>query len=107
MDWYQQWLDEERKWIGKYQNKIIATSILKVVPATLIGLCVIYGGITYVEEKNVGIGIIGGLTLGIVISGIYLLILLAGLRPGKYVGMINLAVKRITHGCSGKGTACS
>ena len=46
MDWYQQWLDEERKWIGKYQNKIIATSILKVVPATLIGLCVIYGGIT-------------------------------------------------------------
>ena len=97
MDWYQQWLDEERKWIGKYQNKIIATSILKVVPATLIGLCVIYGGITYVEEKNVGI----------VISGIYLLILLAGLRPGKYVGMINLAVKRITHGCSGKGTACS
>lgn len=95
MNWYQQWLDEERKWIGKYQNKIIIMNILKVVPATLIGLCVIYGGITYAEEKNAGIGIIGGLTLGIVISGIYLLILLVGLRPGKYVGMINSTVKRL------------
>lgn len=61
MNRYQKWLHEEKKWIGKYQKKIIAKSILKVVPATLIGLCTLFGIMTYVEEKNAGIGIAGGL----------------------------------------------
>lgn len=95
MNWYQKWLDEEKKWIGKYQNKIMAMSILKVVPATIIGLCAVFGCITYVEEKNAGTGIVGGLTFGIFISVIYLLILLAGLRPGRYVRMIKSAVKQL------------
>ncbi len=95
MDWYQKWLQEEKGWIGKYQNKIITMSILKVVPATLIGLCAIFGGMTYVEEKNAGIGIIGGLMFGIFISAIYLFFLLVGLRPGRYVRMIESAVKQL------------
>lgn len=95
MDWYQKWLQEEKRWIGNYQNKIIKMSILKVIPATLIGLCAIFGGMTYVQEKNAGIGIIGGLALGIFICVIYLLGLLAGLRPGRYVRMINSAVKQL------------
>ncbi|MDE6625947.1 MAG: hypothetical protein K2K56_06215 [Lachnospiraceae bacterium] len=95
MDWYQKWLQEEKRWIGKYQNKIITMSILKVVPATLIGLCAIFGGMTYVEEKNAGIGIIGGLAFGIFISAIYLFILLVGLRPGRYVRMVKSAVKQL------------
>lgn len=95
MNWYQKWLDEEKKWIGKYQNKIMIMSILKVVPATLIGLCAIFGGMTYVEEKNAGIGIIGGLAMGIFVSAIYLFALLMGLRPGRYVRMIKSAVKQL------------
>lgn len=95
MNWYQKWLHEEKKWIGKYQKKIIAMSILKVVPATLIGLCTLFGIMTYVEEKNAGIGIAGGLVFGILVSGFYLLILLAGLRPGRYVRMIKSAVKQL------------
>lgn len=82
MNWYQKWLHEEKRWIGKYQNKIITMSILKVVPATLLGLCAIFGGMTYVEEKNARNGIIGDLTFGIFISANYLFILLVGLRRG-------------------------
>lgn len=95
MNWYQKWLREEKRWIEKYQNKIITMSVLKVIPATLIGLCAIFGSITYVEEKNAGIGIIGGLTFGIFISAIYLFILLVRLRPGRYVRMIKLAVEQL------------
>lgn len=95
MNWYQKWLEEEKEWIGKYQNKIITMSILKVVPATIIGLCAVFGAMTYVDEKNAVTGIIGGLGLGIFISAIYLFILLMGLRPGRYVKMIKSAVKQL------------
>lgn len=95
MNWYQRWLEEEKKWIGKYQNKIITMSILKVIPATIVGLCVIFGAMTYVDEKDAGIGIIGGLSLGVFISSVYLFILLMGLRPGRYVGKIKSAVKQL------------
>lgn len=95
MNWYQKWLHEEKRWIGKYKNKIITMSILKVIPATLIGLCAIFGGMTYVEEKNAWIGIAGGLMFGIFISAVYLFLLLAGLRPGRYVRMIKSAVKQL------------
>lgn len=95
MDWYQKWLHEEKRWIGEYKNKVITMSILKVIPATNIGLCAIFGGVTYVEEKNAWIGITGGLALGIFISAIYLFILLMGLRPGRYVRKIKSAVKSL------------
>ena len=95
MDWYQRWLHEEKKWIGKYQNKIITMSILKVIPATLIGLCAIMGGMSYMDEKNAWSGIAAGLILGVFISVVYFLILLVGLRPGRYARMINSAVKQL------------
>lgn len=95
MDWYQKWLYEEKKWIGEYQKKIIAMSILKVIPATLIGLCVLFGIMTYLDEGNAGTGVAGGLMLGIIVSVFYLLILLPGLSPGRYVRKIKSAVRQL------------
>lgn len=95
MNWYRRWLGEEKKWIGKYQNKIIALSLSKVIPLTLLGLCAIFGAMTYMEDGNAGVGILGGLGFGLFISICYFMILLAALRPGRYVRKIQSAVKQM------------
>ena len=70
-------------------------SILKVIPATLIGLCVLFGIMTYVDEGNAGIGIVGGLVFGLIVSAFYLLILIPALSPGRYVRKIKSTVKQL------------
>lgn len=95
MNWYQKWLYEEKKWIGAYQKKIITMSVLKVIPATIIGLCAFFGIMTYVQGEGAGIGIMGGIMAGIFVSAFYLLILIPGLRPGRYVKMIRSAVDQL------------
>lgn len=95
MHWYKRWLEEEKKWIGKYQNKMIALSLCKVIPMTLFGLCAVFGAMTYMEDGNTGIGILGGLGFGLFISFCYFIILLAALRPGRYVRKIQSAVRQM------------
>ncbi len=95
MNSYQNWIQEEKKWIGKYQKKIIIMSVLKVIPATLIGLSVFFGAVTYLQDGDAGIGIMGGFAMGIMVSAVYLLILILALRPGRYVRKIQSAVKQL------------
>lgn len=95
MSYYRSWLAEEKKWIGKYQKKIIALSLCKVIPMTLLGLCAIFGAMTYMEDGNAGIGILGGLGFGLFISFCYFMILLASLRPGRYVKKIQSVVRQM------------
>lgn len=93
MNSYERWLREEKQWIGEYQRKLMVMSILRVIPAALLILCALFGGLSYMDEGNALTGITAGLMLGILVSAVYLLFLVLGLRPGRYVSKIKSAVK--------------
>ncbi len=42
MDTYGQWLKAEKEWIGSYCKKVKVMSVLKVVPATIIILALLF-----------------------------------------------------------------
>jgi len=93
MNSYNLWLKEEKDWIGAYQKKVMTMSFLQVIPFTLLILCALFGGLSYMDEGDALGGIVGGLSIGIFFSVIYLLFLVLGLRPGRFVGKVKAAVK--------------
>lgn len=95
MNWYQKWLQEEKKWIGAYQKKIFRMSILQVIPATLIGLAALFGFLSAVGGDNFLDGAGAGLMLGALVSIVYLLILIPALSPSRYVRKIKSTVKKM------------
>lgn len=95
MDWYKRWLSTEKEWIGAYQRKIKRMSILKVIPATILALCIFFSVMCYINGGDIMIGIVGGLFVGIFISLCYLLILRAGLNPKLYVRQVDAAVSEL------------
>lgn len=95
MNWYKRWLSKEKEWIGAYQRKIMLMSVLKVIPATLFGLCIFFSVMTYINGGGIMIGIIGGVSLGMCICLFYMLILRIGLNPKLYVRQINAAVQEM------------
>lgn len=92
MDWYQSWLSKEKEWIGAYQRKIMMMSVLKVIPASLLGLCIFFSIMCYINGGELMIGIIGGLSIGMFIALFYMLILRIGLNPKRYVRQVDAAV---------------
>lgn len=95
MDWYKRWLLEEKEWIGAYQRKIMLMSVLKVIPATFLGLCIFFSAMCYINRGEIMIGIIGGLSLSMFICFFYMLILHIGLNPKHYVRQINATVSEL------------
>lgn len=95
MDYYQQWLQEEKDWIGAYQKKIIRMSILQVIPGTLIGLAALFGLLGVAGGNNFLEGAGAGLMLGILVTAFYLLILIPSLSPKRYVRKVKSAVKQL------------
>lgn len=95
MNSYEQWLTEEKEWISEYQKKIMTRYFLQMVPFTLVVLCALFGAVTYMDGGSLLSGIGAGLAMGIFVSVIYLLFLIAGLRPGRYVKMVQKAVKQL------------
>ena len=99
MDTYQKWLQSERDWINTYCRKIrrqalcITTPLVVAILAILFGvLSVLNGGST----EDLLYGAFGGLMLGIVVCGIYLLILLPSLSPNRYAKKIEKSVRELS-----------
>ena len=95
MVYYQQWLQEEKDWIGAYQKKIIRMSILQVVPGVLIGLAALFGLLSVVGGDDFLTGAFGGLMLGVFVCAVYLLFMIPALSPKRYVKKVKKAVKQL------------
>lgn len=95
---YQKWLETEKNWISLYCKRTIRLSIFRVIPLTLLGLMIFFGGMAYMNggSEALGIGIFGGLSTGVFVCSIYLLILLMGLRSGRYVRKIENSVNSLS-----------
>lgn len=93
--WYHKWLHEEKNWIAQYQKKIIWKSCFQIIPAVLIILVALFGGLAYIDEEDVYSGIASGLYLGGMISIPYLGGVILFLRPGRYVRKIKSAVRKM------------
>lgn len=96
---YEQWLEAERQWIGEYCSKIKRKTILRIVPAVLIILTVLFGLID-IANGNTEIKILlenamGGFMIGVIVCTIYLAIVLPRLSPKQYIKKIEKAVKQI------------
>lgn len=99
MSMYQQWLNEEKEWIGEYCTRTRRNTLLKVVPLTIIGTAVLLGGISFLGSGNVEdllMGVIGGLFFGVVISLFALFIIFINLRPDRYGRKIEQSVAALS-----------
>jgi len=95
---YQKWLKEEEKWIGKYCDRTIRSSILKTIPATVLGCMFLLGGIRFLDRgsmEDAMMGVLAGLIFGLIISVFFLLAIVGGLRPAKYVRKIECSVREM------------
>lgn len=94
---YQNWLKREAEWMSDYCRRTRKTSILKVVPMTLVGMTLIFGilGALGGGTGELLSGAVAGLTLGVFICAFYLVILLVMLRPGRYVSKLEKSVRTL------------
>lgn len=91
MDTYQKWLQSEREWINTYCRKIRRQTLCITTPLILAGLAILFGVLSVVgggSMEDMLYGAFGGLLMGMFICGIYLLILLPKLSPGRYTKKI-------------------
>lgn len=99
MDRYGQWLSAEKNWIGGYCNKVKLMSILKVIPATVIILALLFGGLAAagsgMSAGSIIEGALGGLFIGVFVCVIYIAILFPLLSPKRYIKSIDRTVSKM------------
>lgn len=104
---YEQWLEAEQKWIGEYCSKTKRKMVLKVVPAVLIILTVLFGLMDLVngntEIKILLENAMGGFMIGVIVCAVYLVIVLPKLSPKRYIKKIEKAVRQLELSESEKG----
>ena len=99
MNTYERWLQAEMEWISTYCNKIRRQALCITTPAILIGSAIVIGGLTAVGGggmEDFGYGAFSGFVLGAAVCGIYLLVLLPGLKPKRYAKKIDKCVKGLS-----------
>ena len=93
---YQSWLSREAEWMNSYCRRTRKTSILKVVPMTLVGIALVFGVLGMLGGGGEFLsGAVAGLALGAFICAFYLVILLVMLRPGRYVRKLEKSVREL------------
>lgn len=93
---YQSWLSREAEWMNSYCRRTRKTSILKVVPMTLVGMALVFGVLGMLGGGGEFLsGAVAGLALGAFICAFYLVILLVMLRPGRYVRKLEKSVREL------------
>lgn len=92
---YQTWLYKNREWIGAYCSYTRKISIRKVVPLILVLLALLFGFEGF-KDGDLTEGIINGLTRGLVISGIYLVITFPSLTPAWYIWKLKKSVQKLS-----------
>ena len=96
---YERWLQEEMKWIGVYCNKMRRQALFVTTPCILLGAAVLIGALAAFGGGSLtdfGYGAFGGFFAGVMICGIYLLVLLPGLRPKRYAKKLNKCVRGLS-----------
>lgn len=96
---YQTWLNNDREWIGAYCSRTRKSSLTKVVPLTLLLSALVLGGMGILNGGGVAAlltGIIGGLVFGLIVCGIYLLILMTNLNPARYTRKLEQSVRELS-----------
>lgn len=99
MDTYQKWIQSEREWINTYCKKIRRQALCITTPLVLAVLAILFGGLSALgggSMEEVLEGCFGGFLLGMLVCGIYLLILLPGLRPSRYTGKIEKNIRALS-----------
>ena len=97
MSYYERWLTAEKEWIGTYCSETKKKSLCRTVPMVLIVLTAIFGLMPLMggTAEDAMYGAFGGFMLGLIVCAIYLLILLPGLNPKRYVKKVEAAVKAL------------
>ena len=97
MSYYERWLTAEKEWIGEYCNKTKKRSLCRTIPLVLIVMTAIFGLMPLLggTAEDAMYGAVGGFIFGLIICGFYLLILLPGLNPNRYVKKIDKAVRKM------------
>lgn len=99
MDTYQRWLQAEMEWINVYCSKMRRRSLCITTPLILAGSTVVIGGLSAAgggSLEDFGYGALGGFMAGAVICGIFLMVLLPGLRPKRYAKKIDKCAKGLS-----------
>lgn len=95
-DSYAKWVQQEKRWMGKYRNKMLKRVVFVVLPFTAITLGLLFGGMSLLNGSPVQEAaemFAAGLLFGAFIIGCYVLILLSGLGGGRMARGLNKAVK--------------
>lgn len=96
---YQNWLNKDKEWMGDYCSRTRKSSLIKVVPMTLLLTALVLGGMGLVNGGGVPglvMGVVGGLVFGLVICGIYLAILIPSLSPAQYTQKLVQSVRELS-----------
>ena len=99
MDTYQKWLRSEKEWINTYCKKIRRQALCITTPLVLAGLAILFGVMTVLgggSTEDLLYGAFGGFMMGMFVCGIYLLVLLPGLSPGRYVKKIEKSIRALS-----------
>lgn len=99
MDIYQKWLQSEKEWINAYCGKIRRQALCITTPLILVVLAALLGGLSVLGGGSMEdhlYSAFGGFLLGLIICGIYLLILLPGLSPGRYARKIEKNIRELS-----------
>lgn len=93
---YQGWMEYESAWIAGYRKKMMRTTTHVTIPAVLVMLALLFGGLGFVDQMKMEdaiLGAVSGLILGGVVCGFFYALLRFGLRDGKYRRLVERAVE--------------
>lgn len=96
---YERWVTQEETWMQSYSRRILKKYLTIMAPLTVLGCSALMGGIMAVSgsDKPVAGFLMGGIA-GIIVTGIVLIFIAAGLRPGKMANSIETAIKGLNMG---------
>ena len=95
--YFNEWLEQEKKWMSDYRRRAVGMMTKKVLPATVIILAVLFGLMGFMggSTEEAIMMAVSGVVVGLFITGVILLLMLPGLRSGRMEKGIRKAVKQI------------
>lgn len=93
---YQSWLEYEAVWIGGYRRKLMRTTTHVTIPAVLVLMALLLGGLAFVDGMSAAgalMGAVSGLAVGLAVCLPFYLLLRFGLRDSKYRRLVEQAVE--------------
>lgn len=94
---FQQWIDEEKKWMAGYRKKTMRTLTHITAPCVIIGLALFFGVMMLLSGpvSDAVYGAISGAVFGAIIMGFVILIVSVGASNGRMERAIMSAVRQL------------